>query len=402
MKIAIVVHGRFHAFDLTRELLKRRHEVTLFTNYPKWEVKRFGIPYDRTCSFWQHSVLFRIFWFLHEKVGFPFPEPFLHKMFGRWAANQIRKESWDIVLCWSGIGEETFHALNGARTLKICHRSSSHIRVQARILKMEQIRTGISLEMPNSCMVAREEREYDLANMILVPSTFVKQTFLTEGILSEKIWTIPLGVNTKAFHPTQTVIENRCARILSGNPLQVLNVGTFSLRKGMWDMGEVIKGLNSDNFRFRFIGPIASEASTLIPSLCSRADFLPKQPQEKLSMHYEWGDVFMLPTIEDGFPMVLPQAAAASLPILTTPNGAGTDLIQEGNTGWVLPIRSPEAFIERLRWCDTHRTELAQMVQRIYEEFRPRDWSEVAKDFESICEKLVKNKNQERLRDGIG
>ncbi|WP_242046550.1 hypothetical protein [Cylindrospermum sp. FACHB-282] len=43
LKIAVVVHGRFHAFDLARELIEQGNEVTLFTNYPKKIVEKFGI-----------------------------------------------------------------------------------------------------------------------------------------------------------------------------------------------------------------------------------------------------------------------------------------------------------------------------------------------------------------------
>jgi glycosyltransferase involved in cell wall biosynthesis len=113
--------------------------------------------------------------------------------------------------------------------------------------------------------------------------------------------------------------------------------------------------------------------------------FVPKQPQKNLPDFYAWGDIFALPTVEDGFQTVLGQAAASALPILTTPNGAGLDIVQEGETGWVLPIRAPEAFIDRLCWCDAHREELARMVRRIYNDFRPRDWSDVAADLEAIC-----------------
>ncbi|MFQ5872901.1 MAG: hypothetical protein ACE5JL_03755, partial [Dehalococcoidia bacterium] len=51
----------------------------------------------------------------------------------------------------------------------------------------------------------------------------------------------------------------------------------------------------------------------------------------------------------------------------------------------VLPIRSPEAFVERLRWCDAHREELVAMVRRIYDDNQPRDWADVAADFEALC-----------------
>ena len=44
MKIAVVVHGRFFAFELARALLARGHDVTVFTNYPRWAAARFGLP----------------------------------------------------------------------------------------------------------------------------------------------------------------------------------------------------------------------------------------------------------------------------------------------------------------------------------------------------------------------
>ena len=58
MKIAIVVHGRFHAFDLAREL-SPRHDVTVFTNYPKWAARRFGLVPDQVRSFWPHGIASR-------------------------------------------------------------------------------------------------------------------------------------------------------------------------------------------------------------------------------------------------------------------------------------------------------------------------------------------------------
>lgn len=68
--------------------------------------------------------------------------------------------------------------------------------------------------------------------------------------------------------------------------------------------------------------------------------------------------------------------------------------MRAGETGWVLPIRSPQEFIECLLWCGAHREELAAMVRRIYNDFKPRDWAEVAADFESICLNAVGNVEQ--------
>jgi hypothetical protein len=67
-------------------------------------------------------------------------------------------------------------------------------------------------------------------------------------------------------------------------------------------------------------------------------------------------------------------------------------VVQEGETGWIVPIRRPDVMLERLRWCDTHRQELADMVRRIYaqnSETRGRDWLQVAADFETLCSSSV-------------
>src|SRR5580698_4180565 len=106
MKIAIVVQGRFHAFDLARALIARGHAVTVFTNYPRWAVKRFGLSADCVRSFWFHGILSKLgSWIQGRALRFE-PERWLHPMFGRWVASQLVKETWDVVHGWSGISEE--------------------------------------------------------------------------------------------------------------------------------------------------------------------------------------------------------------------------------------------------------------------------------------------------------
>ncbi len=386
MKIALVVPGRFHAFDLACALLARGHAVTVFTNYPAWAAARFGVPARCVRSCWPHGIAARVAGWGHDTFGSPVSEAALHRWFGRWAAARVSRERWDVILCWSGVGEETFRRVPRGHALRICHRSSSHIRTQARLLKEESQRVGCPIDHPSPWIIAREEREYTLADVIYVPSTFTHDSFIEEGVPPDRLAMIPLGVNIGAFRPPPAVINTRCRRLLAGHPLQVLTVGTVSFRKGLWDARDIVMALDPTHVRFRFVGPVLPEAARVVAALRARADFLPAQPQHTLVGQYAEGDLFLLPTIEDGFPLVLAQAAAGGLPILTTPNGAGTDLVQEGSTGWVLPIRTPHAFIERLQWCHRHRPELAAMAQAIPETYRPRDWANVAADLERLCQ----------------
>jgi glycosyltransferase involved in cell wall biosynthesis len=389
MKIAIAVHGRWDAFDLARELGARGHDVVLLTNYPRWAVKQWGVAGERVRSFWQHGVLARTIARYGGAIGSRKCEPALHQLFGRWVASVLSRESWHIVYIFSGVAEESLRELHGRLPLRVLVRESVHMRAQDRLLREEEERTGAPQDRPSQWMIAREVREYALADVIRVLSTFAYTSFVEEGVEPRKVRLVLSGVQGSTFRATASTIEQRRERLLSRAPLRVLNVGTFGFRKGVWDTAAIVRELGTERFAFRFVGPVAAEANGIASSLRALATFTPKQPQAELPRVYAWGDVFMLPAIEDGFAAVLAQAAAAGLPILTTPNGAGHDLVHDGQNGWVLPVRTPEAFVERLHWADAHRPELADMVREIHSTFQPRDFAEVAADLERVCTEYI-------------
>src|SRR4029077_3860209 len=100
MKIAIAVHGRFHAFDLARALLARGHDVVVMTDYPAWAVARFGFPRRSVRSFWLDGVLARIVDRVRGLGSVPMVDAFLHESFGRWVRDQLMQERWDVVHSW--------------------------------------------------------------------------------------------------------------------------------------------------------------------------------------------------------------------------------------------------------------------------------------------------------------
>jgi len=385
MKIAIVVHGRFHAFDLARGLIERGHEVTLFTNYPKRITTQFGLPPGRVRSFLLHGAISFLVYRLGLNRERLHTEALLHDWFGRWACRRLKRGKWDVIYSWSGISERLLREISGETAVRLLVRGSAHIQSQADLLVEEMRRTGVPQECPSRWRIDRELREYQLADAVVVLSSFCRQTFLDHGFPPDRVRLMVSGTRVAKFRPDPKVIDERCRRILSGAPLQVLNVGTFCYRKGAHDFAQIARALDPKRFQIRFVGTLHAEANGLWRAVRDRIRFVDRLPQFELPGQYNQGDLFLFPTIEDGFPAVMAQAAAAGLPILTTPNGAGRDLVTDGVTGWILPIRSPDAFVDRLCWCNDHRSELAAMVRRVYSEFQPRDWSVVARDFEDIC-----------------
>jgi glycosyltransferase involved in cell wall biosynthesis len=386
MKIAIVVQGRFHAFDLARGLLERGHDVRLLTNYPSRAVARFGVPARHVRSDVTHGVLVRAANRMPSVLAPSTVEPSLHKMFGSWAARQLAGEEWDVIHCWSGVSEELLRSTRVRARCRLLMRGSSDIRVQSRLLKEEEARTGAGLEQPSPWMIARELREYELADKILVLSTFSRESFEAEGVSPDKLRMVPLGVDVSAFRLTPQQINDRRDGILAGRPLRVLYVGHVSFRKGIFDLAAAVEQLGGNtSFEFSCVGRVTPEASAIVQRLGTRVAFKGHVPQAALPGVYAAADLFMFPTIEDGFPQVMAQAKAAALPIITTAHCAGVDIVTEGRDGWIVPIRNPGALVERLHWCSAHRREIACMTSRIHDEFRPRDWAEVAADFERVC-----------------
>jgi glycosyltransferase involved in cell wall biosynthesis len=402
VKIAIVVHGRFHAFDLARELHKQGHHVTLFTNYPAFIAARFGVPAKCVRSFLLHGLLSRAAWKVWPRGGGGLVDRCANVAFGRWAARALAREDWDAVYAFSGVCEEIFQALRGRATFCFLARGSCHIACQRRLLEEEQQRVGAWVEKPSEWMVAREEREYELADAIQVLGSFPHRSFVERGVDQRKLYMVRLGVDVRAFRASPAQVQARQARLRSGEPLHILNVGTFSLRKGAHDFLELLRQLDPARFRWRFVGAIAADARGYAQAARGLAEFVGKKPQADLPAAYSWGDVFMLPSIEDGFGLVIAQALAAALPVLTTCNTGAADLIENNRNGWVVAPRQPEVLRERLLWCDAHREQLAEMVTAAQQTGVAWDWAQTAQQTEQSMRQALAVKTAAGLTAGDG
>ncbi|MDX2152587.1 MAG: glycosyltransferase family 4 protein [Bryobacteraceae bacterium] len=381
MKIAIVVHGRFHAFDLAAALLRRGNDVTVFTNYPASVARKFGLPAENVRSFVLEGVLTRV-----VERAFSFAptisnSAFLHRLFGSWAARQLSTSSWDVIHCFSGIAEETLRMAVRDGVHHHLLRGSAHIATQDRLLREEQERVGRALGRPTSWMITRELREYELAERIIVLSTFARDSFLEEGVPEDKVRIVPLGVDTAHFQAPPEVFEARRLRVLRDEPLRIVYVGNASFQKGFYDFAAIVRRLKG-KMEFRVVGRVLPEVRRLFRGLEEAVEFVGHRPHLELPKWYAQGDVFVFPTIQDGFAVVIPQAMASGLPVMCTANCSGPDLIRDGINGWVMPIRSPGEFIERLEWCDTHRAELAEILENVRQGSYHVDWDTVAGEFE--------------------
>jgi glycosyltransferase involved in cell wall biosynthesis len=184
--------------------------------------------------------------------------------------------------------------------------------------------------------------EYEEADLIVVPSTFALNSFVDWGLDRTKLAVVPYGVSLDVFNTVQRQ---------SSRGFEVLFVGTLSVRKGARDLLEAFEAIDHSQKRLTIVGTIADDIRSALWSRLTAPNIrlLGVVPQISLKHVMGQSDALVLPSIEDGFGMVLSEALACGCPIVATTNTGARDLITDGVEGFVVPIRSPQIVAERLQ-----------------------------------------------------
>ena len=332
MKLTIIVGGRFHAFDLVTQLQKKAIPLVLITSYPKFFFKRYNIKINHVKSIFVKELLKRFFdKFIFVNKIFDY-DYWLSFYFSKKASNIVDYKKTDILIGWSGFSLHSFKRAQKFNCIKILERGSAHILHQVNILKKEYKKLKLKERLPSKNSIENELIEYELADYISVPSEFVKKSFLERGFHKNKIIKIPYGVNLKNFKPH--VKKNTLK-----DKFTILSVGTVSVRKGSVYLLKAFEELNLSDAQLIFVGPIDAELKPILNKYHNRNNikFFRKQPQNELNNFYNLADIFVLFSIEDGFGMVINQAMACGLPVICNQNVGGSDIIDQGVNGFILP-----------------------------------------------------------------
>ncbi len=100
-------------------------------------------------------------------------------------------------------------------------------------------------------------------------------------------------------------------------------------------------------------------------------------------------DVFVLPSIVEGRALVQQEAMACGLPLIVTRNAGGEDLIVEGETGFLVPIRAPEVIAEKIDWCAANREAIAGMAIAAQGRASQLTWDEYGKNVVAAIQDLT-------------
>jgi glycosyltransferase involved in cell wall biosynthesis len=193
---------------------------------------------------------------------------------------------------------------------------------------------------------ARMRRELERADVVLCPSTFVRDSMVANGVPAAKCFINPFGVDTSIFGitpPTPAAPRFIC-------------VGTICLRKG-------------HQYLFRAFERLKQEVPTaeLVCVGNYRADFRMERPRwEGCFQHYasvshaelarlfQTCTAFVLVSVEEGLARVIIEAMAAGLPIVATHESGATTLVEDGVEGFIVPARDPARTAEAMTRLALH------------------------------------------------
>jgi len=208
------------------------------------------------------------------------------------------------------------------------------------------------LETKNPVLAALRRRVLSHADGIGVLSSEERANFLCAGIAEKKVFLVKNVVEGNSHQRNSKFLRHWS--LPDDRPL-LLFIGRFIPTKGLLDVIQACGLLRNGGQKFVLLclgdGPARSEAETQVRSLNLQdyVRFFGYIPEDQTGDFYVNGDVLLFPTYHiEGFPMVIFNAAAAGLPIITTRIRAAADYLAEPeNCLWVEP-RNPSQLAEAI------------------------------------------------------
>ncbi|RKS13305.1 glycosyltransferase family 4 protein [Flavobacterium sp. 120] len=218
----------------------------------------------------------------------------------------------------------------------------------------------------------RKIKELQLADFVVVPSYFVLDSLPT-WVNREKVIVSPFGSPIYCDDNKYKSVVKKEANA----PLRVLFVGSMGQRKGLADLFAAMRLLNTSKIELVVLGSLIAPLDFYKNEF---ADFRYEKgrPHEEVLALMRSCDVFCLPSIVEGRALVMQEAMSQGLPLVITANTGGKDLIIEGETGFLVPIRSPEAIASKLNWFLENRADIPEMGKKAQVHAAQYTWDKYA------------------------
>jgi starch synthase len=185
--------------------------------------------------------------------------------------------------------------------------------------------------------LARKDEELALADVVVVACTFARQSLGSAPTLKAPVRVLPYGAPESVMVPSPPAARPG---------LRILFVGALTQAKGLSYLFEAVEKLGP-SVTLTLVGRRVS-AEMPPPALLDRYRWIPSLSHDRLLEEMASHDVLVLPSLHEGFGLVILEAMAQGTPVITTSHTGGADVIEDGLDGFIVPIRSADAIVEKI------------------------------------------------------
>jgi len=197
----------------------------------------------------------------------------------------------------------------------------------------------------------------DALDYLILMSNFTKQTYLAAGYSEERIFIAHLDIDTERFSPMNRTEKN------INEPFRILYLAFTTPLKGLEYLLDAWESLHLPDTELVIVGGFSEMPEELKQDYTGR---IQSDPHIKWvlgthtpELYYRDASVFVFPSLTEGFGRVTLEAMACGIPVITTENAQG--IVEDGKTGFVVPIRNADAIKEKIEYLYYHRAITEQM-----------------------------------------
>ncbi|MBI3881235.1 MAG: glycosyltransferase family 4 protein [Verrucomicrobia bacterium] len=208
--------------------------------------------------------------------------------------------------------------------------------------------------LDSNAKLERKDEELRLASVVVVASSFTRRTLERMTDLRAPIVVVPYGAPPV---DTMKVKEPN----LKG-PLRVMFAGSLTQRKGVSYFLKACELMKSA-VEVTIVGRKSTDECRPLEDALNRHRYIASVPHAEMLAEMARQDVLVFPSLFEGFGLVILEAMAQGVPVITTSHTAGPEVITEGEDGFLVPIRDAQAIAEKLELLAADRRRLWDMAE---------------------------------------
>lgn len=189
----------------------------------------------------------------------------------------------------------------------------------------------------------RRQEEIDNSQFFLAGSNFVKKSLLYSGAKEDSVYVINYGVDKELFSFNTPQ--------LSHSPLKVLFVGQINFRKGLHHLLKIVSSYDKGQVVLNVVGGFSVDNELYNEYKgCNNINFMGFVTRDRISEIFNAADVFVLPSLAEGFALVTLEALSSGCPVICSTNSGCNDVIVDGHNGFVIDVSDEQQLKQKIDW----------------------------------------------------